>query len=207
MLSRNDDQKPTRLLASVPSEDRGRMIVRYPTQTDSELAYAYHFAAQRLASTFKGHAEDDLLLLPFLFLYRQAFELQLKSTIRFLVGLRIRYVGGDTRKLLDAASAERLAKDLGHNLHRLLNQAKNHFEALSLANSFPRSVEEVILMLHEADNAGTAFRYAGLLPDTQEDADFPHLVKKLDTTFTELCDVVDYAEGMTDACPDANELI
>ncbi len=206
MPKQSKNQPPLRLLTSVPSKDYSRLVVRYPYQTDAQYAHAYHFAAQRLATTFGGEPIDDLLLLPFLTLYRQAFELQLKNTIRSLVGLRIRYVEGRTTELLEAISEERFKDDLGHNLHRLLNEAKKHFDALDLPESFPESVEGMVAKLHEADRAGTAFRYAGLLPETQEYADFPDLAAMLDQEFEMLCAVTDYAEGLYDPMPTLDEI-
>lgn len=97
-----EGQMPLKLLAAAPCHEYSRLIVRYPCQTDEDYACAYHYSAQRLASTFKGRPIDDLILLPFLSLYRQAIELQLKDAIRCLVELRIRYVDGRTRELEDA---------------------------------------------------------------------------------------------------------
>ena len=52
------------------------------------------------------------------------------------------------------------------------------------------------MKLHEADKAGTAFRYAGLLPDTQENVDSPDLVAMLDLEFSMLCAVTGHAEAI-----------
>lgn len=206
MAKQSKQQTPLRLLTSVSSKDYSRLVVRYPYQTDVQYAHAYHFAAQRLAATFGGEPIDDLLLLPFLTLYRQAFELQLKNTIRSLVGLRIRYVDGGTAELLEAVSEKRFKDHLGHNLHRLLNEAKKHFDALDLPEPFPKSVEEMVVKLHEADRAGTAFRYAGSLPKTQEYIDFFDLAAMLDQEFEMLCLVTEYAEGLYDPMPTINEI-
>jgi hypothetical protein len=77
---------PVKLFESVPNTDYGRLIVRYPFQDDAVFAFSYKESADRLASTFKGDAPDDLMLLPFLTLYRQAYELQLKVIVHFLAG-------------------------------------------------------------------------------------------------------------------------
>lgn len=201
-------ETPIRLLTSLPNKDYSRLVVRYPYQTDEEYAHAYHFSANRLASTFGGEPIDDLLLLPFLTLYRHAFELQLKNTIRSLVRLRATYLEGWTSELTDAVSEERFMKrdQLGHNLYRLLNDVQQHFAALGLPEKFPKSVEAIIAKLHEADQAGTAFRYAGLLPNTQERVDFPDLVEMLDQEFGVLCVVTDYAEGYYDPMPTLRDL-
>lgn len=208
MAKQSKKERPIRLLASLPNKDYSRLVVRYPYQTDAVYAHAYHFSANRLATTFGGEPIDDQLLLPFLTLYRHAFELQLKNTIRSLVRLRANYLEGWTQELTEAVSKERFMDrdQLGHDLYKLLNDVKKHFAALDLPEEFPNSVEAIISKLHEADRAGTAFRYAGLLPDTQEYADFPDLVEMLDREFSMLCVVTDYAEGCYDPMPTLSDL-
>jgi hypothetical protein len=196
-----------RILQAVPSKVHERLIVRYPFQSDADYAHAYHFSAKRLAETFTGQPIDDLLLLPFLSLYRQAFELELKNLIRALVRVRIVYVEGRTAELISATSEDVLKTQFGHNLHKLLNEAKKHYKVLDLPEGFPKGVEQLVLMLHEADNAGTAFRYSGQLPETQEDADFPDLAALLDERFTMLSIVEDYVDGLFSAGPTIDELI
>jgi hypothetical protein len=83
--------KPLRLLEAVPNKVYIRLIVRYPHRTDRDYAYFYHEAANRLASTYTGKPDDDTILVPFLMLYRHAFELELKNLIRFLSNIRYRY--------------------------------------------------------------------------------------------------------------------
>jgi hypothetical protein len=202
-----ESPKPLRLFQEVPNMVYDRLIVRYPFQTDRHYAAAFHFAAQRLAETFSGQPIDDLILLPFLTLYRQAFELELKNTIRGLVNTRMTYVEGRTPDLLKAVSEERFKKHLGHNLYRLLNDAKKHYAALDMPEAFPESVEKLVVMLHEADESGTAFRYAGDLPDVQDYADFPDLAKLLDEQFTMLTVIEDYVDGAYEAMPTLREVI
>lgn len=60
-------------------------------------------------------------------------------------------------------------------------------------------------MLHEADVAGTAFRYAGQLPDVQEHADFPDLTALLNDQFTMLSVLEDYVDGLYSAGPTLND--
>lgn len=206
MKQQNKKQPPLRLLTSVPNKDYSRLVVRNPYQTDNEYAHAYHFSAKRLATTFGGKPIDDCLLLPFLMLYRQAFELQLKNTIHSLVSLRIRHREGRTPELLKARSKEHFKDKLGHNLYRLLSEAKKHFDALELPEVFPKSTEGIIIKLHEADSAGTAFRYAGLLPESQEHADFPDLAAMLNREFELLCLIPSYAEEFYGSVPTLDEM-
>lgn len=49
--------------------------------------------------------------------------------------------------------------------------------------SFPKDVEKLIIMMHDADKAGTAFLYAGQLPEVQEHADFADLADLLNEVF------------------------
>lgn len=194
-----------RLLQSVPNKVYNRLIVRYPYQTSRDYASSYKLAAKRLAETFTGDTIDDLILLPFLTLYRQAFELELKNFIHFPVGIRLTYVDGATHEL-EHASSEARFKKLGHNLHKLLNEAKKHYAALGLNDSFPADVQLIIGMLHEADRNGTAFRHAGQLPHTQEYVDFPDLAALLDQQHESLAVIIDYVDGVCSAAPTLREL-
>jgi hypothetical protein len=74
-VTKSGKKEPTGLFAKVPTTEYNRLIVRYPYQNDSDYAMAYHEAGNRLASTYKGQPIDDTMLLPFLNLCRQAFEL------------------------------------------------------------------------------------------------------------------------------------
>lgn len=205
-MEQKKKKPPLRLLTSVPNKDYSRLVVRYPYQTDGEYAHAYHFSAERLATTFSGKPIDDCLLLPFLTLYRQAFELQLKNTIRSLVSLRICHREGRTPELLKARSKEYFQDKLGHNLYKLLNEVKKHLDALELPRVFPKSTEGMIIKLHEADSAGTAFRYAGLLPESQEYADFPDLAAMLNREFELLCLITSYVEELYSSAPTVDEM-
>jgi hypothetical protein len=196
-----------RILEVVPSKVYKRLIVRYPFQSDTDYASAYYFSAKRLAGTFTGRPVDDLLLLPFLNLYRQAFELELKNLIRALVQVRLVYVEGRTAELVGVARKDVFKHRFGHNLHKLLNEAKKHYEALRLPEPFPASVEKLVMMLHQADSSGTAFRYSGQLPETQESADFPDLAELLDEQFSILSVLQDYVDGLYSAGPTLDDMI
>ena len=197
--------KPTRLLGAVPSTTYERLIVRYPYQSDGDQAIAYHGAALRLAQSYRGQPVDDTMLLPFLMLFRQAFELELKELIRFLAAKRRTYY--DAASVPTGRELDELLRSnkVGHNLHRLMNLAKSHWGAFEMPEAFPPVVEQVVLKIHDADPFGTAFRYAGGLPDVQENADFPNLVKSLDEAYEMLEAAYSYADALFDAMPDPSE--
>lgn len=71
---------------------------------------------------------------------------------------------------------------------------------------FPKTVEELMIMMHDADQAGSTFCYAGQLPDVQEHADFPDLAELLDDQFTLLSVVEDYVEGRYSAGPTLGDI-
>ena len=56
--------------------------------TSRMVAVGYADAARRLDASYEGEPWGDVMLLPFLFLWRQALELQLKVNIRELAQLR-----------------------------------------------------------------------------------------------------------------------
>lgn len=194
--------KPTRLLQSVPATIYERLIMRYPYETDGNFAHAFHEAAMRLASTYKGKPEDDLMLLPFLTLFRQAFELELKELARYLAAQRSKYFESSNADLHHVEVDRRLKDEIGHNLHRLMNEVTIHWNSLKFTERFPATVEKVVLMIHDADRSGTSFRYAKGLPDVEERADFPDLVAMLDEQFRLLGGAYDWAAAGFDAMPE-----
>lgn len=198
--------KPLRLLQAVPSKVYKRLIVRYPYETDRDYAFFYHEAANRLASTYTGEPIDDTILMPFLMLYRQAFELKFKNFIRCLAAIRRRHVEPTNSELHPERIDEKLrSNEVGHNLAKLLNELLKHYESLDLPEGFPESVKKLVRMIHDADNRGTSFRYAGQMPESQDSADFPDLVEMLDKEFRLLSAVEDWVYEMDSAAPDSED--
>ena len=82
-----------------------------------------------------------------------------------------------------------------HNLMKLLNEFRSIFNSLELEEEFPRSIESVLNILHQADRSSTEFRY-----DMQADTDPSYidsasLCKVLSEQFHKLEIVIDYAYG------------
>lgn len=201
MLTPKRAPRSTAVMGNAPATTYRNLIVRYAHRDAGDFAFFYEESAKRLASTFNGKPEDDIMLLPFLYLYRQAVELRLKSHIQYFASIRMTYVDGVTPELRDAASAEWLRKRFGHKLDRLLAEAKVHYEALSEGRPFASEMEQFVLAFHEDDATGVGFRYAGNLPDVQESADFPALVDWLDTGFTNLSLLEDEIDGVYSHVP------
>lgn len=202
-MRKSGNTEPTALFAKVPGREYDRLIFRYPYQSDTMLAMSYHEAARRLAHSYHGQPIDDTMLLPFLTLYRQAFELRLKEMIRSFASLRRRFEEPGNPELQSKAIEKRLRNPrvLGHNLEALLTEMLEHADSLESAEDFPDSTRELVMLLHEADSSGTAFRYSGQLPDIQESFDFPDLAALLDKEFTMLGGVEDALTEMYAAGP------
>jgi hypothetical protein len=169
------DGKPEQavLFTLFPATTHARLIVRYPFQTDSALAMQFAEAADRLAQSFLGRPIDDAILLPWLYLYRHAIELSLKSSIKYAAGLR-RNNGEQDLKLDPGAVADRLKRKHAHSLGALVNELNEHLGALELSK-IPRATMKLLTVLGMADPSGEAFRYVGNLPVTQDHIDFPRL--------------------------------
>lgn len=176
--------KPPALFAKNPNKDWRDLIVRHAFQDNTDFANAYHESAGRLAGTFGAQPIDDLILLPVLNLWRQAFELRLKEFVLEMARVRRNYLGvylDDTNPTkLQAA----LKDDVGHNLHKLLNLAERQYAEIDMGEPFPATIKTLILAFHEADRSGTAFRYAGQLPDTEDYISFGALTAQLEAEWT-----------------------
>lgn len=205
-MERQESGRRLRLLRDHPVREHRNMVVLRSTQSGDDVALAYSESAQRLADTFKGRPIDDLILLPFLALYRQAYELELKNSIRFLATLRIKYVGGDSDHLRRLCSAKYLRETYGHNLAKLVREARHQFDELRLPEPYPSEVEEMVERLHEADRAGTAFRYAGELPAHEEHSHFPNLAARLSESFRALENTSSWAEYCYSETPTLQEV-
>ena len=126
-------------------------------------------------------------------LYRQAFELQLKAFTKYLASIRQKHREPNNTDL----DAEKIARKLrnrpiGHKLEPILEELLTHFNALDLSEPFPSGVQDLLGLLHQADEPGTYFRYAGNLPSDQVNVDFLDLAKRFDDQFTMLQAVEDW---------------
>ncbi|MFJ4998526.1 hypothetical protein ACIP5T_10260 [Microbacterium sp. NPDC088619] len=202
-MRKSGKSEPTSLFLKAPGNRYDRLIFRYPYQDDALLAASFQQAAGRLAGTFRGEPIDDTMLLPFLTLYRQAFELRLKAMIREFASLRRRFHESGNPDLAAAKIEQRLrtSRILGHNLDALMNELIGHYNALETDEPFRESIKELLLLLHEADSTGTSFRYSGQMPDIQESLDFLDLVALIDTEFELLGGMLDGITEMYAAGP------
>lgn len=182
------------LLSHNPSSVYERRIVRQPHISDAALAVGFQETANRVAGAFTGTPYDDITFLPYLTLWRQAYELELKVLIRKLAASRRKHVQPNNKKLLPEVTNERIRRKHGHRMEPLLDEVLDHWTTLGLP-TFPPDVEEIVRDFHDADEYGTAFRYSGDdLPNSVDYVDFPDLHKLLGDRFNLLSAAGDVAE-------------
>lgn len=172
MSTPSDKQPPPRrdVFTQFPATGRDSLIVRYPFEGDDRLAYSFAATADRLVATFTGSPSDDAMLLPYLYLYRHAMELELKQAIRYAARMRRAKGDGDPGLAPDAVNDD-LRGRIGHRLMALVESLDLHLQALGL-ESIPTTVRKTLHLLSNADKMGVAFRYSGSLPDTQDNINF-----------------------------------
>ena len=199
--------KTLRLTQKLTTLDQRRLIVLRPYQNDRDYANAYFNSAERLAATFTSEPIDDLILIPFLMLFRHGMELQLKNAVRELISLRKTYLGHSGERLEWDALSERLVGKHSHRLEPVLNEVREHWDALDVSEDFPNDVVELVTMLHEADKSGQAFRYAGALTEHAAYIDFPALVEFLVDRKGRLYAAIDYITEGYYAMPTLDDLM
>lgn len=156
----NEDGPPqANLFSANEATSLAHLIVFDPEMSESMLAVGYDDAAQRLAESYRGEPWDDVILMPLMFLWRQAIELSLKATIRDLCHLR--RIGGDPDPTLHATKVDKRLRsfEVGHKLDRLLEELCLQLSAVG-GPSLPESTQQTIRYLAELDASGTGFRYA-----------------------------------------------
>jgi len=77
-------------LFSEHSATKQSHLIQYNEHTMSPalVAVGYADAARRLRASYRAQPWDDVMLLPFMFVWRQAIELALKTNITDLAALR-----------------------------------------------------------------------------------------------------------------------
>lgn len=200
----NKRPRPRRdVFTQFPATSADSLIVRYPFEGDDRLAYSFAATADRLVSTVTGSPSDDAMLLPYLYLYRHAMELELKQAIRDAARLR-RAKGESDPGLAPDALNDHLKGRIGHRLMALVEALDRHLQALDLERT-PRSVRETLELISSADKMGVAFRYSGSLPDTQDNINFGALASTVQGAYQLLAAAQDVLAAFEDDLRDFQE--
>ncbi|MDN5912859.1 MAG: hypothetical protein L0H71_09315 [Yaniella sp.] len=152
----NRDDRLGMLVDRYPAKS-SKFIFVQPSQTLASLAQDYKNAADRLAVTFQGNSIDDSLLKPFLFLYRHAFELQLKS---MTVAWKFTSAKMYGRQIPSPSGVEKALRKSGHRLIDLFSKIDQSYKTvLPEGPALLKASLEVIDLLNRLDFEGTRFRY------------------------------------------------
>ena len=158
--------------------------------SDSALNDAYLEAARRLRSGGRSAEDLERVLLPVLFLYRQAIELQLKRAIDEAAALR-RKQGDDAKELKYDAVQKQMKEKLGHKLSKLLAALQRHLVELG-EEPLPKPSRLMIELLNETDFGGTSFRYPGTLKPTHVSIDLERLASDIESLYGVLDGLIGY---------------
>jgi hypothetical protein len=201
---RDERPQPRRdVFTQFPAAGADNLIVRYPFAGDGRLAYSFATTADRLVSTFTGSPSDDAMLLPYLYLYRHAMELELKQAIRYAA--RLRRAKGDSEPGLAPDTVNGHLKDrMGHRLMALVEALDLHLQALDLERT-PRNVRQTLQLISNADKMGVAFRYSGALPNTQDNINFRALASSVQGAYRLLAATQDVLSAFEDDLRDFQE--
>lgn len=189
-----------------PSTSMKSLAMLQPYEDLGHYSHSYMECAERLFSTYQARPEDDQVLLPFLNLYRQAYELLFKDLALCLASHQRRLGNLDARythaKMLETIGH----KGFGHSLmksHRWVEQA---VEDLGLGHEpMPPQLRKAVDLLHNLDPSGTTFRYPD---DDLGDVlriDIIKLRQDLQDGIHWLWAVYDWADESLKAVPSASE--
>lgn len=163
-----------------PSTDPKTAVVHFARLELTGIELGYAAAARRIAKSVNGsEALDDLVLIPFMYLWRHAIELTLKGQI--LHALKLRSVTD-----FDGAKAELERLDgllkRKHNLQQLAQELAALFRFLGL-EPLPADTQRRLAWLAQSDQSGQAFRYAGEANNDQSYIDFPKLAEAVEDIY------------------------
>lgn len=181
-----------------------------PYEDMSYYASNYRECADRLVATYEGNPEDNEILMPFLTLYRQSYELLLKK-IALCIAAHWRRLGNHSSEYSREAMQVRIGngpKSFGHNLHRSFERIRKKIEILGISNEdLPEELTRAIDLLHDIDPSGTNFRYPD--PDLTEplNVDIHKLQRVLGTGVDWLWAVYDHTDATLGAASSISDFV
>lgn len=166
---------------------------------------AFSETANRVAESYKANPADDAILMPYLTLYRQAFELLLKD-MALSFGSFYRRTGSSLTEFSRENMDELIGQNgFGHSLHKSFAYFEKHFEALGFATQpLPVSLPRAVKLLHSTDPSGTNFRYPDEKLGEVLNINFPKLHEELQEAIGWLWAVISYVDDALDSVPSPN---
>lgn len=174
--------------------------------------YASHYrrCADRLVKSHQGDPQDDEILMPFLTLYRQAYELLLKD-LALCIAAHQRRFGNPSSEYSREAMEARIGhgnKNFGHKLNRSFDWVSRELEQLNLLEEeLPPELAKAVDLLHGIDPSGTNFRYPDPTLNEPLNVDIHKLQSVLATGIDWLWAVYDHTDETMGAAPSFSDYI
>lgn len=183
------------------------MMQLNPFEDLGYYAFNYKEAAEMLFSQWEGRPEQDAFLMPLLALYRQAFELELKSLALAIASHQVR-LGGDPEKYSRSAMESTIGqKGFGHSIERSKTWINEELKLLGFAGeACTPKLDEIATMIHNLDPKGTDFRYPAKIADSIS-INPTGLLEDLRDAFKELQGLHALIEAHLEAVPGIKDLV
>lgn len=161
-MSQQQSNSPLEILNEKYASTSMKTLVQLnPYEDMGYFAMHYRECADRLAASHRGgDPRDDAILMPFLTLYRQAYELLLKDLALCIAAHRVH--SGDHSSQYSRTNMEQTirSRPWGHNLDTAFTWVTNEIDQLNLSDDdMPDELTKAVELLHQIDPTGTAFRY------------------------------------------------
>ncbi|MGN5734767.1 hypothetical protein [Arthrobacter psychrochitiniphilus] len=190
------------------STDSATLVQLQPFQGMGHYSSHCRRSADRLVASHCGQPQDDEILMPFLTLYRQAYELSLKDLALCIAAHQVRFgveSPNYSKKNMDVKIGAGNG-NFGHNLHRSFAWVSREIGELDLTDEkLPQELSLAVDLLHNIDPSGTTFRYPDRDLKRTLNLDFSKLSADLAGGIDWLWAVYTQVDEMLSAAPSASE--
>lgn len=175
-------------------------------------SYGAHYrnCADRLVESHQGKPQDDEILMPFLTLYRQAYELLLKD-LALCIAAHQRRFGNPSSEYSKATMEVRIGpgeNNFGHKLKKAFAWVTREIDEFNLSSEgLPPELSKAVDLLHDIDPSGTNFRYPD--PELKDplNVDIYKLQSVLGAGIDWLWAVYDHTDESLGAAPSLGDLM
>lgn len=190
------------------STNTDTLVQLNPFEDMGHFSSHYRECADRLVQSRCGDPKDDEILLPFLTLYRQAYELLLKDLALCIAAHQVRF-GDPNPDYSNKNMKVRIGPgkgNWGHSLYQSFKWVSDEIDQLKLSDEkLPRELTLAVNLLHGVDPSGTKFRYPDPELNRTLKIDIYKLQADLSAGIDWLWAVYSHTEEMLSAAPSAGD--